>query len=110
MQLFLLQAGGGGGDMFSMLVPLLAVGVVFYFMMVRPQQKERKKMDALRNALKKGDKVMTQGGILAKVQQIRGNEIVLDLDGSARLTVIKAAIQTVFAEGATAEGQEVAKT
>ena len=109
MQLFLLQAAGGG-DMFSMLVPLLAVGVVFYFMMVRPQQKERKKMDALRNALKKGDRVMTQGGIVAKVQQVRGNEIVLDLDGSARMTVIKGAIQTVFAEGATTETQEVAKT
>jgi preprotein translocase subunit YajC len=109
MQLFLLQAGGGG-DMFSMLVPLLAVGVVFYFMMIRPQQKERKKMDALRNALKKGDKVMTQGGIVAKVQQVRGNDIVLDLDGTARMTVVKAAIQTVFAEGASAEGQEITKT
>ena len=96
--------------MFSMLVPLLAVGVVFYFMMVRPQQKERKKMDALRNALKKGDKVMTQGGIVAKVQQVRGNDIILDLDGTARMTVVKAAIQTVFAEGAPAEIPEITKT
>jgi preprotein translocase subunit YajC len=98
---FLLQAGGG--DMFSFPIMMIGVFVIIYFMAIRPQQKERKKMDALRNALKKGDRVMTQGGILAKVQQVREKEVVLDLDGSARLTVLKAAIQTVFPEGGVAE-------
>jgi preprotein translocase subunit YajC len=97
---FLLQAGGG--DMFSFPIMMIGVFVIIYFMAIRPQQKERKKMDALRNALKKGDRVMTQGGILAKVQQVREKEVVLDLDGSARMTVLKAAIQTVFPEGSSA--------
>jgi preprotein translocase subunit YajC len=99
---FLLQAGGGGADLFSFPIMMIGVFAIIYFIAIRPQQKERKKMDLLRNALKKGDRVMTQGGILAKVQQVKGNEIVLDLDGSSRMTVIKGAIQTVFPEGTSA--------
>ena len=85
---------------------MIGVLAIMYFIAIRPQQKERKKMDALRNALKKGDRVMTQGGILAKVQQVKGTEIVLDLDGSSRMTVIKSAIQTIFPEGSPAEAPE----
>jgi preprotein translocase subunit YajC len=96
---FLLQAGGGTADVFSFPLMMLGVLAIMYFIAIRPQQKERKKMEALRKALKKGDRVMTQGGVLAKVQQVKGNEIVLDLDGSSRMTVIQAAIQTVFPEG-----------
>ena len=95
---FLLQAGGGA-DLFSFPLMMMGVFAIIYFIAIRPQQKERKKMDALRTALKKGDRVMTQGGILAKVQQVKDKEVVLDLDGSARMTVLKAAIQTVFPEG-----------
>src|SRR5687767_1101879 len=98
---FLLQASPMSD--FSTPIMLMVVFAIFYFILIRPQQKERKKMEALRGALKKGDRVMTQGGILAKVQQVKdGNEVVLDLDGTARITVIKAAIQTVFPEGSPA--------
>jgi preprotein translocase subunit YajC len=112
MSPFLLQAGGAG-DMWSF--PLMMVGVlaIMYFIAIRPQQKERKKMEELRKNLKKGDRVMTQGGIVAKVQQVKGNEIVLDLDGSARMTVVQAAVSTVFpADGeapATREKEQSAK-
>jgi preprotein translocase subunit YajC len=99
---FLLQAGGGA-DLFSFPIMMIGVFAIIYFIAIRPQQKERKKMDALRNALKKGDRVMTQGGILAKVQQVKDKEVVLDLDGSARMSVIKAAIQTVFPSDVPAE-------
>jgi preprotein translocase subunit YajC len=102
---FLLQAGGA--DVFSFPIMMIGVMVIIYFIAIRPQQKERKKVDALRAALKKGDKVMTQGGILAKVQQVRDKEVVLDLDGSSRMTVLKAAIQTVFPEGAPATTAEL---
>jgi preprotein translocase subunit YajC len=92
MSLFLLQFGGGS----ETLLMMVGVFAIMYFIAIRPQQKEKKKMDALRKALKKGDRVMTQGGVLAKVQQVKGNEIVLDLDGSSRMTVIQAAISTIF--------------
>jgi preprotein translocase subunit YajC len=102
---FLLQAGGGA-DLFSFPLMMMGVFAIIYFIAIRPQQKERKKMDALRSNLKKGDRVMTQGGILAKVQQVRDKEVILDLDGSARMTVLKAAIQTVFPEGGAATATE----
>ena len=98
MELFLLQGGApaGGGDMWNFPVMMIGIFVIMYFLWIRPQQRERKKVDALRKNLKKGDRVMTQGGILAKVQQVKGTEIVLDLDGSSRMTVVQAAITTVF--------------
>ena len=101
MTAFFLQAGGGGG-LFEMMPMMIGILAIMYFIVLRPQQKERKRMDALRNALKKGDRVMTQGGILAKVQQVREKDVVLDLDGSSRMTVIRAAIQTIFPDGAEA--------
>jgi preprotein translocase subunit YajC len=92
--------------MWSFPMMMIGVFVIIYFIALRPQQKERKKMDALRKNLKKGDRVMTQGGILAKVQQVKGSEIVLDLDGSSRMTVIQAAITTVFPEGEAVPAKE----
>lgn len=102
---FLLQAGGGG-DFLQLPMMMIGVLIIMYFIAIRPQQRERKKMEVLRANLKKGDRVMTQGGVLAKVQQVKDKEIVLDLDGSARMTVIRAAIQTVFSDGAPAEAKE----
>jgi preprotein translocase subunit YajC len=101
----LLQAGAGGG-LLDMMPMMLGILVIMYFIVLRPQQKEKKKMEALRAGLKKGDRVMTQGGILAKVQQVKDKEVVLDLDGSSRMTVLRAAIQTIFADGAPAESKE----
>jgi preprotein translocase subunit YajC len=109
MTAFLLQAGGGG-DMWSFPLMMIGVFVIIYFMAIRPQQRERKKMEALRKALKKGDRVMTQGGILAKVQQVKGDQIVLDLDGTARMTIAQAAVTTVFPEGEPAAKEPAAKS
>jgi preprotein translocase subunit YajC len=101
----LLQAAGGT-DMWSFPLMMMGIFAIVYFIAIRPQQKERKKMEGLRKQLKKGDRVMTQGGVLAKVQQVKGDQIVLDLDGSARMTVVQAAITTVFPEGEAAPAKE----
>jgi preprotein translocase subunit YajC len=102
----LLQADAPRSPFSDMFILMPVIFLIFYVIAIRPQQKERKKMEALRNAVKKGDRVMTQGGILAKVQQVKDKEVVLDLDGSARMTVLKAAIQTVFPEGGAATATE----
>jgi preprotein translocase subunit YajC len=82
---------------------MIGVFAIMWLVVLRPQQRERKAMEARRKMLKKGDRVMTQGGVIAKVQQVKdGGEIVLDLDGSARMTVLLAAITTVFPDGTTA--------
>lgn len=103
---FLLQAppAAPGGDLLGgMLVPLGAMFAIMYFIVIRPQNKERKKQEELRKQLKKGDRVVTQSGIVADVRQVKdGNEVVLDLDGSAKMTVLRSTIVQVLGAPAPA--------
>lgn len=85
----LAQTGGGIMDM----LPMLAIFfIIFYFILIRPQQREKKAQEAMRTNLKKGDEVLTQSGIIAKIAQVKDNHIVLDLDGTARIRVLKESI------------------
>ncbi len=56
-----------GGDLLSSFLPLIALFAIFYFLVIRPQQKQAKEHQAMVNALKKGDKIVTNGGIIAEV-------------------------------------------
>ncbi len=56
-----------GGDLISSLLPLVALFAIFYFLVIRPQQKQAKEHKAMIDALKKGDKIVTNGGIIAEV-------------------------------------------
>ncbi len=90
MSLFLLQQGGNA---LLETLPMIALMFgIFYFVLFRPQMREKKAQEAMRTQLKKGDEVLTQGGIVAKVQQVKDKMIVLDLDGSSRMTVVRESI------------------
>jgi preprotein translocase subunit YajC len=72
------ESGGGGGggglggpDMLTSLLPLVLIFVVFYFLMIRPQQKKMKAMREMIGAVKRGDRVVTSGGIIGEVVHIR---------------------------------------
>ncbi len=84
-------AGGGGLGSF---LPFLVIGVVFWFLIIGPERKNRKKRDAMLAALKKGDKVMTTGGLYGRVAEVRNDVVVLDT-GDVRLKFARAAIQGV---------------
>lgn len=84
------QASGGGGN------PLILLGLVFvvmYFVLIRPQQKQLKEHRALLGALKKGDDVVTQGGILGKVYAITDKLVTLEIANNVRIRVLKTSIQ-----------------
>ena len=84
------EAGGGGGMMsIFMIVALIAI---FYFFMIRPQSKKQKEIKQFREALKKGDKVITAGGIHGKIKEIKENVIVLQVDDNVKLTIDKAMV------------------
>ena len=89
--------------MTSLYIPLIIMVGILWFMMIQPQRKQRKKDEAMRSALKKGDRVITTSLIEARVQQVKEDVIVLDLDGESRMTVRKAAIATVIDDGAPAK-------
>lgn len=69
--LFLLQASGGGGGLSILLIQFAAIGVVFYFLILRPQARARKQHAELLAKLRKNDEVMTAGGIVGKVKDIK---------------------------------------
>ena len=73
-------------------LPLILVFVVFYFFMIRPQMKKQKEMNNYRNSLKKGDKVITTGGIYGRVQEVRDNYVMIDAGGDIKLKVDKNAL------------------
>lgn len=93
--LFLMgQPSGAAGQSNPLLtfLPLILVFVVFYFFMIRPQMKKQKEMTNYRNALKKGDKVITTGGIYGRVHEVKDNFITMDVGGDIKLKVDKSAL------------------
>ena len=70
------QAGGApGGDMFVQLLPLLLIFVVFWFFLIRPQQKKAKEHTKMVDSLKSGDSVVTRGGVVGAVQSVKATTV-----------------------------------
>jgi preprotein translocase subunit YajC len=82
----------GKGNTWVTLVPLLLLFVVFYFFMIRPQMKKQKEMTNYRSSLKKGDKVITNGGIYGRITEIKDNYVMMDAGGDVKLKVDKSAL------------------
>ncbi len=79
-------------------LPLILIFGVFYFLLIRPQQQRQKEMKAMLSALKRGDRVVTGGGILATVQKVKdgSNEIEVELAPNLKVTVLRETITTVI--------------
>lgn len=73
-------------------LPLILVFVVFYFFMIRPQMKKQRETTNYRSSLKKGDKVITTGGIYGRIHEVRDNYVFLDAGSDIRLKVDKNAL------------------
>jgi preprotein translocase subunit YajC len=82
----------GQGNAWISFLPLLLVFVVFYFFMIRPQMRKQKEMNNYRTSLKKGDKVITTGGIYGRVHEVKDNYVMIDAGGDIRLKVDKNAL------------------
>ncbi|MXW84138.1 MAG: preprotein translocase subunit YajC [Rhodothermaceae bacterium] len=78
-----------------MFLPLLLIFLVFYLFIIRPQQKREKKRKAMIEAVKRGDKVVTAGGIHGKVHQVDESSVLLDVDGGIKLRVEKNSLASV---------------
>jgi preprotein translocase subunit YajC len=87
-------AGSASGQSNALItfLPLLLVFVVFYFFMIRPQMKKQKEMTNYRSSLKKGDKVVTTGGIYGKIYEVKDSYVMLEVGGDLRLKVDKSAL------------------
>ena len=93
------QTGQPGGGL-SMWIMLILIFVVMWLFMIMPQRKQQKKMEEFRKSLKKGDKVVTAGGIYGTIAEVSENErtVLLKVDGDVKLRVDKASLQRDFSE------------
>ena len=84
----------GGGSSLSFFLPLILIVVVFYFFMIRPQQKKAKEQKKFREALKKGDKIITIGGIHGKIIEVQETTFTIETEGQGRLRIERSAVAT----------------
>jgi preprotein translocase subunit YajC len=105
-------AGGapGGFDLIS-LAPLLLIFVVFYFLLIRPQQKKMKTHRDMIGALRRGDKVLTAGGIIGSVVKVEDSELLVEIAKDVRVRIARSTISEVLGkpEPAAAQGGAAAK-
>ena len=79
--------------------PLIIMFVVMYFLMIRPQQKRQKEMKAMMDALTRGDEVVTAGGILGRVVQVKDAYVTLEVATGTEMVVQKNAVTTLLPKG-----------
>ncbi|MFC7681302.1 preprotein translocase subunit YajC [Paenibacillus sp. GCM10028914] len=82
----------GSGGILGLILPFVLMFVIFYFLLIRPQQKKQKTRTAMLNALKKGDKVVTIGGLHGTIVEITDDVVVLKVNDVTKLTFDRSSI------------------
>lgn len=103
MDMILLQANGGMGGSLSGMLMIVAMIVVFYFFMIRPQSKKQKEIKKAREALSVGDKVVTSGGIYGKIKEIKETTFSVEIAPGVSIKVDKGSIFPVVEEAQKAK-------
>ena len=83
----MLQAAGGGSAQF--LIMMVLIFGVMYFLMIRPQQKKQKELVKFRNALEKGQKIVTAGGMYGTVKEVKEGYVLVEVDSNVAIRVDK---------------------
>jgi preprotein translocase subunit YajC len=100
---------GGGSDFLVQLFPLILIFVVFYFLLIRPQQAKVKAQKEMLAGVKRGDRVVTGGGIIGLVTKVIGeNELQVELAEGVRVRIIKQTITDILARGESVRGAKEA--
>src|SRR6188508_3425579 len=98
-------AGAGGGDFLVQLFPLILIFVVFYFLLIRPQQAKVKAQREMLSGVKRGDRVVTGGGIIGLVTKvISDSELQVELAEGVRVRIIKSTITDIITRGESVRG------
>ncbi len=87
---------GGAESLLSSLLPFLLIILIFYFLIIRPQQKKQKERQKLLEGIKKGDKVVTAGGIHGTVEGIEDNTLLIKVSESVKLKFERSAVTTII--------------
>ena len=83
--------------------PLIFIGVIFYFLLIRPQQKQRKELQKLITSLKTGDKVVTTGGIHGMISNVKERTVLLKIAENVKIEIDKSSVASVTAPSTESE-------
>lgn len=98
---------GGASSLFGTFLPMLAIIPVFYFLMIRPQQKKAKEHRALISAVKRGDRIATIGGMLGTVTKVvDNNEIQIEIAEGVRVRILRSSVSDVVNRSEPAKLQD----
>jgi preprotein translocase subunit YajC len=89
--------GQGGGSMIASLIPLILIFVIFYFLLIRPQQKRAKEHKKMIDNLKRGDKIITSGGVYGVIESVGTNTVTVKISENVKVKFGKAYVATVRA-------------
>lgn len=103
-------AAGGAAGGFASFIPLILIFVVFYFLLIRPQQKQAKQHQAFLNDLKKGNKVVTKGGIHGIITSLTDTIVTLEVAKDITIKVSRDAIGAPLTKGGEAPAKKDAKS
>jgi len=99
----LLQSAGGAAAL-AQFLPIIAIGLVFYFLVIAPASKQRKKTAEMLSALKKGDRVLTSGGIYGTIQGVEPDAVYLKIAENVKVKVARSAISGVVSGESESQG------
>lgn len=93
------QGEAGQGSPFGMMVPMLFIFAIFYFMLIRPQQRKEKERKKLINELKTGERVMFSGGIIGTVTNVKDAVFVIKIADGVKIEVARGAVSKILEKG-----------
>jgi len=104
---FAQSATGGTGGLLELLFPIILVSAIIYLFIIRSQQKRLNEHQTMLAALRRGDTIVTQGGLIGKIAKVEDNEIQLDIADDTRVTIIKSMVLSVHVKGTPAKDTSV---
>jgi preprotein translocase subunit YajC len=99
-------AASGGAAAFVQFVPLVAIFIIFYFLMIRPQQRRVKDHRTMIDAVKKGDEVVTGGGLIGRVIKVNDGEVEVEIAPTVKVKVLKATLSDIRTRGVPAPAND----
>ncbi|GHU87020.1 hypothetical protein FACS189476_01630 [Spirochaetia bacterium] len=103
-------AAPGAGSFVTSLIPFAAIIGIFYFLIIRPQNKKQKETQRMLSALKKGDKIVTIGGIHGTIQTVKEHSVVVKVDENVKMEFSRSAISTVESVAKEEKAEKAEKT
>ena len=99
-------AAGQQGDPMSMLITFGLIGIIFYFLLIRPQRKQQKELKERQDSLKPGDKVVSAGGIYGVITKVEQDAVRMEIAPSVTIKIAKTSIVTSVAKDGSAEDKK----